>query len=76
MRWCIGCAVDTCGKCWGLHVPACFNKQENECYCCDEPISKFESIEEMDGLIIQGFTGRCFCSDECHDSYLVSEGLA
>ena len=73
VRWCVACAKDTCSTCWPVHVPACLNAAEPICHECAKEIRKVGSVEDMTGIIMQSFTGRFFCDQECFDEYLSKE---
>lgn len=75
VRWCLGCAKDTCQECWPVHVPECFNREENKCHRCGKAIRKVASVEDMVGIAIQAVTGRVFCDEGCFRGYRRDEGL-
>jgi hypothetical protein len=74
VKWCAGCAKDTCRECWPIHVPECFNAQGKECHQCGKSIRRVESIDDASGIVMQSFTGRMFCGVECFSEYQADEG--
>jgi len=71
--WCPSCAKDTCAECWSDHVPKCFNEYGHRCHHCDKRIRNVADINDMEGIIVQRFTGRTFCDSICFDAYCKNE---
>lgn len=73
--WCMSCAKDTCRDCRASHLPGCFNEAKNKCHQCGKRIRTVENLDDINGIVIQSFTGRTFCDDGCFADYRFNEGF-